>query len=301
MTILQYAQSAGYTPRQIGRYYTLEEHDSVRIDPDRDYFWRNSTSARGDVIDFVKEMEDVDTSGAIKILSNYANIPIGQAARETLPSRAEASTAPQPFTLPEKAGHHRNVYAYLTQTRGIDPEFVRGMLHNRQLYQDTRGNCVFVAHDAEGNPNFGCMRGTNTERPFKRDVTGSDYDKGFFIGGGGDTLVVTESVIDALSLMTIYKEQGVDPGAYSYLAPSGPSKIKCVANQLRDHAEIKSVVLAMDNDKAGQLAAEHIREDLAAMEWDGLTVLSVPQADDWNEDLLRGRDADKVQSIDKSL
>lgn len=53
--ILDYAAIHGMKLQRVGRYYTLQEHDSVRIDPDRNCFWRNSgigVTTTGSVIDF---------------------------------------------------------------------------------------------------------------------------------------------------------------------------------------------------------------------------------------------------------
>lgn len=37
ISITEYARQMGFTPVKIGSYYTLKEHDSVRIDPGRTY------------------------------------------------------------------------------------------------------------------------------------------------------------------------------------------------------------------------------------------------------------------------
>ena len=50
--IVDYAARIGFTPRRIGRYYTLKEHDSVRITPVKSCFWRNATDIRDSLIDF---------------------------------------------------------------------------------------------------------------------------------------------------------------------------------------------------------------------------------------------------------
>ena len=50
-----YAGTHGIELQRVGRYYTLKGYDPVRIDPDKNCFWRNSgigQTTTGSVIDF---------------------------------------------------------------------------------------------------------------------------------------------------------------------------------------------------------------------------------------------------------
>ena len=40
ISIVDYARQIGFTPIKVGRYYSLKEHDSVRIDTSRNVFFR---------------------------------------------------------------------------------------------------------------------------------------------------------------------------------------------------------------------------------------------------------------------
>mgnify|MGYP000022466764 FL=1 len=73
----------------------------------------------------------------------------------------------------------RRVYAYLTKSRYIAPEIVQDFVDRKMLYQDVNGNCVFVAYDSEGKPNFASLRGTLSDVRFLGDLKGCDYKKGF--------------------------------------------------------------------------------------------------------------------------
>ena len=46
----------------------------------------------------------------------------------------------------------RRAYAYLTKTRWIDPDVVQDFVDRKMLYQDVKGNCVFLAYGADGEP-----------------------------------------------------------------------------------------------------------------------------------------------------
>ena len=87
----------------------------------------------------------------------------------------------------------RKVFAYLTKSRFINQEIVQDFVTQHMLYQDLKGNCVFVSYDND-IPVFGCLRGTNTYKRFLGDLPGCNYQKGFFINGKGSELIVTESV-----------------------------------------------------------------------------------------------------------
>ena len=78
----------GFTLVRRGKYFTLKEHDSVMIDPERNCFWRNSigggygkTAYGGSVIDFAKHFSGrtmreimVDFSGRVKGMEHVAAI-----------------------------------------------------------------------------------------------------------------------------------------------------------------------------------------------------------------------------------
>ena len=87
---------------------------------------------------------------------------------------------------------------------------VQEFVDRKMLYQDVRGNCVFLAYGADGEPNFATFRGTLSERKFLGDIKGSDYTHDFYVNNGAEKLIVTESVIDAMSVMSILKGQGVE-------------------------------------------------------------------------------------------
>ena len=152
------------------------------------------------------------------------------------------------------------------------------------LYQDQMGNCVFVSYNKDKQPVFACKRGTSTEKRFVADVKNSDYEQGFYINNGSEKLIVTESVIDAMSIMSILKAKGIDYKSYDYLPLAGAAKFESLMNHLHDDVT-KEVNLALDNDKGGIENAQTIKEliakegiDLDEHDW-------IPDYKDWNEEL----------------
>ena len=56
---------------------------------------------------------------------------------------------------------------------------------------------------------------------------------------------MTESVIDAMSVMSILKGQNHDFQGYDYLVQAGTKKYDAVLTQLQEHPEVNEVLLAM--------------------------------------------------------
>lgn len=75
----------------------------------------------------------------------------------TVQARAE----PKPeFVMPEKSADSRRVYSYLTKTRYIDPNVVNAFIRSGALFQDTKGNAVFL-HRENSKPCGAEIHGTS--------------------------------------------------------------------------------------------------------------------------------------------
>lgn len=96
----------------VGRYFTLKEHDSVRIDPDKNRFVQNSTGVKGSIIDFVMQFENTDKTTAIRRLLDYSGIHSELTnSRNNLNHNVNHSdhTKNKKLSLPERAAHMKNV------------------------------------------------------------------------------------------------------------------------------------------------------------------------------------------------
>ncbi|MCM1244601.1 MAG: DUF3991 and toprim domain-containing protein [Roseburia sp.] len=296
--ISDYADEIGYTLVRKGKYYSLKEHDSVRIDPQRNCFWRNSVPGRagsggafgGSIIDFVMEFDHVSLSEAISLLEKrVAGIPVKARKKDDqiCPGKTEGYAGTK-LRLPGKDNNMRKVFAYLIKTRCIRQEIVQDMVNRRQLYQDIYGNCVFVSYEAgeDGKAVFACRRGTNTYKPFYGDMEGCDYSKCFYVDNQAERLYVTESVIDAMSVMTFrYGEYR----RWNYLALASTGKWGAVMNYITDPM-LKELWIGTDNDEPGQNAMRTIAENVKKKRSDLKIICDVPQPEmgkDWNEVLVR--------------
>lgn len=260
--IIDYAASIGLTVLKKGaRYFTLKEHDSVIIDPEKNCYWRNSQPGKGksigqggSIIDFAMEFGGMSMYDAIsdlakritwrKSVAKYRN-------KKVIPSghKLEASK-PQ---LPEADKNMHRVFAYLMKTRCISQHIVKEFVDRKMLYQDIHYNCVFVGYDIKNSdkPVFACKRGTNTYKPFYGDIAGCDYEQCLYFDNGSDKLIITESVIDGMSVMTLLEN---DWKKYDYLSLAGVGKWETIKVYL-ENKNIKKVYIATDNDKGGIKAA----------------------------------------------
>lgn len=284
ISITEYARQMGFTPVKIGSYYTLKEHDSVRIDPRKNIFFRNSTGDRGTVIDFVMAFKGVSCGEAIKLLCDEIELPKVYKEQNSVPQKKKE------LILPVKARNMKNVFAYLVKTRCINQKIVQEMVDRDMLYQDERNNCVFVSRNENGKSVFATVRGTNTDKKWVGDVSGCDYSHSFFIDNCSRNLIVTESVIDAMSMMDIKEQKGENHQEYNYLSVSGLGKSREALGYHLGKTLYDIVFLAFDNDDKGREIAKEMKKHIESINQDISVSMLIPEAaKDWNEELQKER------------
>lgn len=282
ISITEYARQMGFTPVKIGSYYTLKEHDSVRIDPRKNIFFRNSTGDRGTVIDFVMAFKGVSCGEAIKLLCDEIELPKVYKEQNSVPQKKKE------LILPAKARNMKNVFAYLVKTRCINQKIVQEMVDRDMLYQDERNNCVFVSRNENGKSVFATVRGTNTDKKWVGDVSGCDYSHSFFIDNCSRNLIVTESVIDAMSMMDIKEQKGENHQEYNYLSVSGLGKSREALGYHLGKTLYDIVFLAFDNDDKGREIAKEMKKHIESINQDISVSMLIPEAaKDWNEELQK--------------
>lgn len=282
ISITEYARQMGFTPVKIGSYHTLKEHDSVRIDPRKNIFFRNSTGDRGTVIDFVMAFKGVSCGEAIKLLCDEIELPKVYKEQNSVPQKKKE------LILPAKARNMKNVFAYLVKTRCINQKIVQEMVDRDMLYQDERNNCVFVSRNENGKSVFATVRGTNTDKKWVGDVSGCDYSHSFFIDNCSRNLIVTESVIDAMSMMDITEQKGENHQEYNYLSVSGLGKSREALGYHLGKTLYDIVFLAFDNDDKGREIAKEMKKHIESINQDISVSMLIPEAaKDWNEELQK--------------
>lgn len=189
---------------------------------------------------------------------------------------------PKPFILPEKHSDMRRVFAYLTQTRGIDNAVISVFAHEGLIYEDAKyHNAVFLGLDESGIVRHAHIRSTSSYgKPFRRNIEGSDTRYSFHRIGSNGSLFVFEAPIDLLSHISLYPK---DWQENRYVACCGTS-IRPVLKIVELMPTVETVQLCLDNDAAGLEASKRMAKQL---EDQGLQVIrQVPQRKDWNDDLI---------------
>jgi len=292
--IIEYAkEELGMTVVKKGKYYSTKEHDSLMIDANRNCFWRNSNGASGSIIDFIKEFEDCNSGQAIKTALEYLH-KNGKSFSINKKEKIAVKEEPIIFTLPDSNSDIKRVYAYLIKTRKISKSVVDDIIKKDLLYQDKMNNCVFVGKDTEGKKVFANLRGTNTEYKFAIDVPGSDYNTCWHykknLDKPTDILIVCESAIDAMSIMTLRKEEDYNiKKSIEYLSLSGVEKQLAVFKTLEASPQIKSVYIAFDNDEPGKKAMRELKAEINKLYPDITVEDRTPEVfNDWN-DVLKAK------------
>ncbi len=319
INILDLAQDLGYHVVRDGTHHSLEEHDSVVFYESTNTFCRFSTAQNtsdgrpigGSVIDFVLHFNEADGLGlpvhtaadAIRYLKDTYRLGTEAARQHThTPPPKEKEAEKPPFRLPDvfqsgESAEKSHLYAYLCKTRAIDHEVVHTCQQRGLLYEDTAHNVVFVGRSQDGKEIFGTRRSTWSHSHWRRDVAGSDQSSGWYVDNKSDTLYVTEAPIDALSIMTLRKDAGKDPMDVSYLATTGTGKLNVLTRRLQENPNIQHLVLAFDNDDAGNLAAKRaariLQEQFPSVE---LRRYVVKEGKDVNEYLQSVQERKKAKS-----
>ena len=240
----------GWTFKKAGQYYQCDQHDSLLVYADRQGFvWNSRNISGGDTIDFLRKVEGKTFPEAVEAIT-------GEAAPVVCQPAPAYKSEPGKLILPPKAeGKYDRVFAYLAGTRGISPAVISDFMKSKQIYQDTKGNCVFVGFDEKGTAKFGAVRTTLTERKYRGDCKNSDKRYAFSqIGTDSTRLYIFEAPIDLLSHCTMTDQAYGKTGAYkeqTRLALCGSSDVALKAF-LERHPEVKTINLRLDNDEAGR-------------------------------------------------
>lgn len=201
-------QRHGFTFAHRGDAYRCRQHPSLAVKNDRlSWFWHSRGVGGHGAIDYLMKMEHIPFRQAVEAVSGIAP--------PTVPSRTETEP-PKTLILPKKAGVGLRLYDYLCGQRGIDSGIVNALIQKEKLYEDKRGNVVFVGHDEHGKARFASLRGTYGDPPFRGDCAGSDKRYSFSMAACASSgrLYIFESPIDAMSHASLENAAVGDAGAW---------------------------------------------------------------------------------------
>ena len=303
MDLLTYLRR--YEPDELvhfsGNTYCTRTHDSLKISNGKWYWWSRGIGGRS-ALDYLTKVKGVELRQAVEILAGAPRPSVHEKIAE------QKEEAIKLIQLPPRHADNRRVFAYLSGSRGIDPEIINHCIKAGQLYEDAKHhNCVFLGFDGK-TPKYAMLRGTLTSSAFVGEAPGSDKRFGFIVPRQGQergTVCVFESAIDALSYLTLIKGEGKDWRQASTLSLGGihvGEKEKmtkfpvALEHYLKANDQIKKIILCLDNDGPGRAAAQEIRHQLEERYERRYEVVDNPPRDgkDYNELLqkikgLRGK------------
>lgn len=292
--LVDYLTSKGYEMVRRGNSYKINLHgrkypgdmSSLSVFDNRRGWKRWSTGEHGgDTISFLEKNMGMSFQEAVMELTagkTYASslTPKTQSVKKQKTQKL--------LNLPRKTEEkYSRLFAYLTKTRMIDACIVNQMCSEKKLYQDIHGNVVFVGADKDQVPRFACVRGTNTDKPFKGDCDGSDKRYAFSMEGiNKSKLYIFEAPIDLMSHATManhYVGKSEAWKMHSRICLAGTSDV-ALEHYLKLHTDITELHFCLDNDEAGQSAALKHCEKYSEMGY--VTVNHCPKQKDMNEDLI---------------
>jgi hypothetical protein len=294
----------GFTFTQRGGEYRCEQHPSLAVKSDRlSWYWHSKGVGGHGVLDYLTKIDNMAFRQAVEVVTGATPTPPQHRVNLT---RKEAEP-PKALVLPEKKGVPIRLYDYLCLKRGIDSDIVNTLIQEEKLYEDRRGNVVFVGHDEQGKPRFATVRGTQPNYGFRMDCVGSDKRYGFSMASDApsNSLYVFESAIDAMSHATLAIAENGDKTAWEYdrrlsLAGTSDAALPFFLNQ---HKDVKELVFCLDNDLAGRVAAQVMQYEYSRK---GYTArIDLPRGKDYNEDLqahiAQTRAAKRTKSLHRDV
>ena len=265
-----------------GREKRLASDRSITIRGNE--WYDHATDQGGYAIDFVKKFYGLAFPDAVTMLLGGS---YGVAYHKAEPKEI----VQKPFELPPQNQDMRRTFAYLLKHRSLDSEVLRFFAKEKLIYESLEKsqdgkqefhNAIFVGYDENGIAKHAHKRGIHSEgKSYKGNIEGSNPCYSFHRGSVSDRIYVFEAPIDLMSFISIYKNS--DWQQHSYVALCGLSE-QAMMKQLDLNENLKTVVLCLDNDDAGQKACDKFQKLLSER---GITVTRlVPTLKDFNEDLV---------------
>ena len=254
-------------------YDSSGKHDSITIRGSKWFDHKNQTG--GGAIKFMQEFYGMDFQTAVQELLGQRVTPLSHS-----PPKAIAKEEKKEFKLPEANSNMHRVYAYLIKQRFINPNIISHFAKQHTLYEDKEHhNAVFVGVDENGVPRQASKRSTNSYgNSFRITCQGSDTRYSFAHFGKSSRLYVFEAPIDMMSFLTLYSK---DWQQHSYIAMNGVYE-NAVLTALKNHSNLREIVLCVDNDEGGIEAVDRLRDILHENGYPNVKRLA-PEFKDWNE------------------
>lgn len=266
MDLLTYLQN--YEPQELvhfgGSTYCTREHDSLKISNGK-WCWFSHGIGGKSALDYLIKVKGKTFIEAVEMITGRV------AAKSPVFVSQKVNEKPKQVLLPPTNHCATHAVVYLKR-RGIDDELISFCMSTGRFYESyPYHNAVFVGLDKAGHARYANMRGIGTD--FKGEANGSDKRYSFSIPAAkSETLYLFESAIDLLSFATERKLDGKAWNTDHLLSLAGVYKPKkeirestiplALTRYLSDYPEVRVINLCLDNDIAGRIAAQTLKEVL---------------------------------------
>lgn len=260
--------------RREGRSIRPKDNNSISIRQGYSGYTDFASGETGNGVDYLVRYLGYSVSDAVIALCKTSGVDGAASAPDTHADHTQTlDLSGTSIVLPAPADSYKRLFAYLS-ARMIPANMIKELIRQGLIYQECEHNNIVFVNPAR---DWAEIRGTYTygEKSFHGIATGSRSD-GFWwyrSAPNASTAYVCEAAIDAVSLYLLHRRQHGIPPAY-YISIGGVSKQQTI-DRIKRQSILSTVVLAVDNDDAGQRCRNR-NADLPAI---------VPFHKDWNDDL----------------
>lgn len=239
--LAEYFKAAGYETEQIRNELHVKNFGGLYVNlNDNSWFCFSANKGGNNAVNCLTEIVGMDFKTAVEELSGQR---FERRSRENPQKNVSVN---KELELPERADNMKMVFAYLCKTRGISSEIVSQLAHDILLYQDKKGNAVFLHKDKNGKIIGAEIQGTNSQKRFKGVAKGTSDSVFSFQIGEPKKCYVFESAIDLLSFKQLANPEKIQNSVLVSMAGLKPNSLKSIAEK-----GIK-IYSCVDNDEAGR-------------------------------------------------
>jgi len=268
-----YLRIKGYAFKMHGNEMYIDDLPGLCVNVQTNSWYNHYEGYGGhNSVDCLTKVLKMDFKDAVsELISRISSYSVSYSVYENRQKPKEKAA----LKMPEANENYKKLYAYLIKSRSIPREIVDELVHARLLYQDIKGNAVFVHKDENGEIVGGELCGTNTSFRFKGLATGTGDSAFIFKIGEPKKAYVFESGIDLLSFYALANKEKLNNSMLVSMGGLKPNPIKDIEAQ-----EI-IIVSCVDNDESGKRFNEingfkNLND-----------ILKFNQVKDWNELLLK--------------
>lgn len=146
--ITEYFRSRGYSCDREGKEIHIHGFGGMKVKEDTNEYYIHSRSVGGvGLVNCLMKAFEISFPEAVGEALD-GGIPGSEYSAEkrtvNLSDRKTSEETPKPAVIPEAAADNKRVYAYLSNERCISPKIIKELINSGLLYQDIKGNAVFL-------------------------------------------------------------------------------------------------------------------------------------------------------------